>query len=980
MSLTSNLMKLFSLAIFIGVSLLSFAHAEGPDLPMVDMSREVERQVVIAEGTEKIYQGHPTTLLMPDGKTMFCVWCINHGGAAGPMAKSNDGGLTWIRMDEKLPKGYATHQNCPSIYRMVAPDGKERLWVFSAALGNRGGPGMPSIMSEDGGENWKEMPPLGFPCVMTFSSVVRLTDGRYLGLYHKGPDGKDRSPLEVLQTITADGGLTWSKPEVVASVKGKNPCEPFVFRSPDGKELCVLMRENTHKGRSLMMFSQDEGETWSQPADTPWGLSGDRHIGVRTKDGRWVFAFRDMAPESPTRGHFVAWVGTYDDIKKGKSGQYRIKLLHSHAERTSDCGYPGVELLKDGTIVFTTYVKYRPDSKKHSVVSTRLNLQETDQALLQKKSAIWSPHSPGEIRTPYQCDREVEDGAFELRSTMSLKTINGTAASVKLGNALNFGFDGRSSGLFVEGARVTDADRKGLGKVTLAPGREFHFTVKRSPDGLTEFRIDDQVMLQTASLKGVSFPVIFRPHRNVIHLNKVSLTGDLAAPKPDEVTAKKIPLIVGSENPLLSVRLSSNKSRRVKRVLASSPQLTGLAMKGNELVGTLASNVDLLERIELNFQGLEFEDGTTFLYPLKASYRAAYPIHRQGEFDCHTTRIPGVARTNAGTLLAVYDLRYNSSRDLQEHIDIGLSRSTDGGQTWEKPRPIMDMGEFGGKPQKENGCSDPNILVDPATGRIFVAAVWTHGKPGTHQWQGKGSEPGFDLHQTSQFMVVTSADDGMTWSKPENWTKKLKKKEWHLFAPAPGNGIAMKDGTLVMPTQGRDAKGLPFSNITYSEDGGKTWTVSEPARRDTTECAVVELANGSLMLNMRDNRNRKDKSESNGRAVAVTDDLGESWKVHSSDHASLPEPTCMASLIEHKGRFLFSNPHNRFQRSHITIQASSDQGLTWPEKQRVFLDEGQGRGYSSLVMIDDETVGILYESSRANLVFQKIPLIDFQLE
>jgi len=215
--------------------------AAQPDLPTVDISGDTDRHVVISAGTEKTYQGHPTTLLMPDGKTIFAVWCINHGGAAGPMAHSADGGLTWSRLDDKLP-AYSTHQNCPSIYRLVDPAGKERLWVFSAALGKRGGPGMPSIMSEDGGKIWREMPPLNFPCVMTFSSIIRLKNGRHLGLYHKGPDGKDRSPLEVLQTITADGGLTWSKPRIVASVEGKNPCEPFVFRSPDGAELCCLMR------------------------------------------------------------------------------------------------------------------------------------------------------------------------------------------------------------------------------------------------------------------------------------------------------------------------------------------------------------------------------------------------------------------------------------------------------------------------------------------------------------------------------------------------------------------------------------------------------------------------------------------------------------------------------------------------------------------------------------------------------------------
>lgn len=351
---------------------------EKPDLPIIDLSDQKERQTVIAAGTEQVYQGHPTTTLLADGKTILCVWCVNHGGAAGPMARSEDGGKTWTRIDDTLPEGFKTHQNCPSIYRMTDPKGKERLWVFSAAKGTRQGPGMPSIMSEDAGKTWKEMPPLGFRCVMTFSSIVRLKDGRYLGLYHKGPEGADKPPLEVLQTITDDGGFTWSEPKVVASVTGKNPCEPFVFRSPDGSELCCLMRENTHKERSLVMFSRDEGATWSTPVNTCWGLTGDRHAGVFTKDGRLVIAFRDQALNSPTRGHFVAWVGTYDDIQNGRPGQYRVKLLHSHATRVSDCGYPGMELLPDGTIVATTYVKYAPGKEKHSVVSVRLDLQATD--------------------------------------------------------------------------------------------------------------------------------------------------------------------------------------------------------------------------------------------------------------------------------------------------------------------------------------------------------------------------------------------------------------------------------------------------------------------------------------------------------------------------------------------------------------------------------------------------------------------------
>ena len=366
---------------------------------------------------------------------------------------------------------------------------------------------------------------------------------------------------------------------------------------------------------------------------------------------------------------------------------------------------------------------------------------------------------------------------------------------------------------------------------------------------------------------------------------------------------------------------------------------------------------------------------------LQGDERKATIIHKQGQFECHTFRIPAMVATNKGTLLGVYDMRYTSSRDLQGHMDIGLSRSTDGGNNWARPVSIMDMKKYGDLPEDQNGCSDPNILVDRTTGEIFVSAVWTHGKPGTHQWRGKGSEPGYSINKSSQFMIVRSIDDGLTWSTPENWTNKLKDPKWHLFAPAPGNGITLSNGTLVMPTQGRDAVGRPFSNLMWSEDHGKNWTLSEHARDNTTECAVVELSNGSLMLNMRDNRNRSDKSKTNGRAVSVTLDMGKSWSVHPSDHKALPEPVCMASLLSHDlpdGRraLFFSNPNSKQRREKMTVRMSLDGGQTWPRS--ILLDQ-KGGAYSSLAMVDEKTLGILYESSVADMVFQKMNLSEFGL-
>ena len=360
--------KFITCLLFIGMILNYTCKAQGrKNLPVIDISGEANRHVIIASGTESAYQGHPSTLLLADGKTMFCIWSIGQKGNAGSMAVSHDGGLRWVRMDNKLPSGFKSHINYQSIYRMMdMQTGKIRLWVFSAK------PNMPRIMSIDGGKTWSEEPPLGLDCVMTFSSIVRLSDGNYLGFYHRRENGT----LKVIQTKTEDGGMTWSKPLVIADIKGEGPSEPYVFRSPNQKELCCLMSENTEKERSLLMFSKDEGKTWSEPVPAPHGLTGDKYQGVYTNDDRLVLAFLDKASDSPTNGQFVAWVGTYNDIRNDKPGEYRIKLLNSY--NGGDCVYPGIEILPDGTIIATASIKYSNDENKPSIVSTRFKIQETD--------------------------------------------------------------------------------------------------------------------------------------------------------------------------------------------------------------------------------------------------------------------------------------------------------------------------------------------------------------------------------------------------------------------------------------------------------------------------------------------------------------------------------------------------------------------------------------------------------------------------
>ena len=348
-------------------------------------------------------------------------------------------------------------------------------------------------------------------------------------------------------------------------------------------------------------------------------------------------------------------------------------------------------------------------------------------------------------------------------------------------------------------------------------------------------------------------------------------------------------------------------------------------------------------------------------------HRLARKVRTAGDDGVAAYRIPGLVTSRKGTLIATYDIRHANSYDLQGDIDVGISRSTDGGLTWGPMITAMDLGEWGGLPQEVNGIGDPCILVDEVNGDILLFAAWTHGgKAGQAAWWTAGD--GFEPAETPQLMMVRSTDDGLTWSAPVNLTRQVKQKAWHFTFQGPGRGITMADGTLVVPFQHQEPDRTPAAGIMYSRDHGFTWQVHEYAKINTTESQVVEVEPGVLMLNMRDNRKT-------GRAVYVTSDMGKTWVPHVSD-AQLVEPVCMASLLKAGNLLLFSNPSDPRDRRNMTIQISEDGGKTW--KRRLLVDEGYGWGYSCLTMIDKNTVGILYESSQAHMTFQAIRLKDIR--
>ena len=346
----------------------------GYSIPLLDLAEESHRQVIVDREPGQ-YLGHPTTVLLEDQRTIITVYPKGHGRGAIVMKRSTDGGLTWGDRLE-VPASWSTSKEVPTIHRVIDAAGTKRLIVWSGLYPAR------LAVSEDDGATWSELQPAGdWGGIVVMGSVVPLTQpGRYLAMFHD--DGRffqsqpsDERAFTLFKTFSHDGGLTWGEPEAILKRQDVHLCEPGAVRSPDGKQIAVLLRENSRRRNSFVIFSGDEGQTWSEPRELPGSLTGDRHTAKYVPDGRLFISFRDVTHDSPTLGDWVAWVGTYEDIVTGRQGQYRVRLMDNHRHR--DCAYPGVEVLPDDTIVTTTYGHWTPNESPY-IVSVRLKLAELD--------------------------------------------------------------------------------------------------------------------------------------------------------------------------------------------------------------------------------------------------------------------------------------------------------------------------------------------------------------------------------------------------------------------------------------------------------------------------------------------------------------------------------------------------------------------------------------------------------------------------
>ncbi len=403
-------------------------------IPTYDIAHRTEFQTLV-DREDGVYLGHVTTVLLEDDKTILAAYPKCHGFGQIVLKRSTDGGLTW---SERLlvPPSFTTSMEVPTIFRAVGKDGKKRLILFSGLYPIR------ISVSEDDGETWSELTPIGdYGGVVAMGDMEQTVPGEYIAMFHDdgrffkkhtfmktsvyatGEGAQRRTKythsfslnagksygkphknwmaneesgdeewelvyesfrgrpnpghaFKLYQVRSQDGGLSWGVPELIAAPKnGAHVCEPTIIRSPDGKKLAVLLREDSRRFNSFLITSDDNGKTWSDIKELPAALTGDRHTSVYLPDGRLFISFRDTTRVSPTKGDWVGWVGSFDDIINGREGEYRLRIMKDYGGR-GDCAYPGVVIRNDGTIITTTYGRFIQGDKMPCIMS--VSFKESD--------------------------------------------------------------------------------------------------------------------------------------------------------------------------------------------------------------------------------------------------------------------------------------------------------------------------------------------------------------------------------------------------------------------------------------------------------------------------------------------------------------------------------------------------------------------------------------------------------------------------
>ncbi|MFC9932713.1 exo-alpha-sialidase [Glutamicibacter sp. NPDC127525] len=334
-------------------------------------------------------------------------------------------------------------------------------------------------------------------------------------------------------------------------------------------------------------------------------------------------------------------------------------------------------------------------------------------------------------------------------------------------------------------------------------------------------------------------------------------------------------------------------------------------------------------------------------------------------------RIPAMAHLGNGVIIAAWDARPGSAADAPNPNSIVQRKSTDNGATWGAMTTIA-AGFPGSADEGKYGYSDPSYVVDEEVGKVFAFFVYSKDQ-GFH-----GSTWGHDdgNRQVISAAVVESTDDGATWSKPRLITDVVKPGDHAVpgavrstFATS-GQGIQLTRGEyagrLVQQYAGdvmqADGSRAIQAYSVYSDDHGATWQRGEFTGKAMDENKVVELSDGRLLLNSRDN------SGGGYRKVAISSDGGHSYSSVTQDR-NLPDPTNNAHITQmfpdaeinssQAKKLLYTGANSQASRSNVSARISCDDGKTWPGLRTI------RRGlsaYSVAGALDGGKFGVFYEA------------------
>ena len=329
-------------------------------------------------------------------------------------------------------------------------------------------------------------------------------------------------------------------------------------------------------------------------------------------------------------------------------------------------------------------------------------------------------------------------------------------------------------------------------------------------------------------------------------------------------------------------------------------------------------------------------------------------LWKNGDGGVAVYRIPALCTAPNGDLVAVCDARKNHGGDLNtsQPINISCRRSSDGGATWSEP---VDTWTWKWSEDEHWAGSDPSLVVDSEAKKIFLFY---------NVWESK------NRHGVFMFYVQESSDNGKTWSKPRDISKDIAfdgwpfgRKDGFIFISS-GSGIQAKDGTLLHTLVHVNDGNALFG----SSDHGKTWKAFGKPVKCGDECKVVELSDGSWMINSR--------WRGGGRQIHVTKDRGATWE--SRYDQGLADPQCNAQIMRYGKVLLFSNCNSPSRRANLYVRASLDDGATWGEGVCV---EPEGAAYSDMAVLPNGDIGVLFEGAGyATIRFVAVPRGDVVAE